>query len=694
MFSFFVVSSIQAVIGVDVGSEALRASMINIGQQIETLGGHESVDSFPYVLTVVPKKYPVPDVLRDENIDDFDFIYNDKKKMAKFPNSTIRFASSLLGKLRSKEFIDLLERRRLWGKPSNISNNRLFVAGLPPETVFTRAFHFLNSTINSHLPHVKLDAFSVAVPKFFTQGPRDSLHTAAKRVGLKPFIVDSTRAIGTWYGQTFYNQIKSTQNIVFFSIGALNTEIYTIKFSRAQNKTLLIEEIEYEFADTIGGRDFDVLIADYIANQFKHPITPKAEQTLLFEAEKIKKLLTVNKYTNGYIELLDDKHDLSYFINISEFKSISEPILNSIENLAKKIKTKPDKLFLLGGSCRMPMIQDLVKQVFKLDSISTSLLKDEMMSQATTIFSATMNSQFLMKPIEYTPIQLYSPSIFGFKGVLPINTTTFTPKSNYYVQISASQMPIGSSMFYVFGTAGQSTSLGQTKDGLFRFHGLCGKTIRNWKNSLLEVYPKIMKQEFDKLELFEATNRMYDLILMENKSVYGENSQFSCEYEKIKLLKAVNQTNRWFLSQKKYKLDTLTEKIKFLEDSASEIFHRIQNHRFLEASIKNLTEALLFAETEIRRAPYRDLSPQRKKYRLMIQEIQETKLWLEEKKILQSKILPHENPVLVWTAVSEKTEKILRMIHYIVKHRGPYVPNPLKNIKKQGNGVEVDIHNK
>ena len=78
----------------------------------------------------------------------------------------------------------------------------------------------------------------------------------------------------------------------------------------------------------------------------------------------------------------------------------------------------------------------------------------------------------------------------------------------------------------------------------------------------------------------------------------------------------------------------------------------------------------------------------------MIQEIQETKLWLEEKKILQSKILPHENPVLVWTAVSEKTEKILRMIHYIVKHRGPYVPNPLKNIKKQGNGVEVDIHNK
>lgn len=678
MFSPYFVFIRSSVFGADVGSEAIRVSYLTNGQQFETLGKDENSNSFPLTLTVIPKNEPVPDIINDDSVDDFDYVYSDEKKMIKYPNSTIRFASTLLGKIRNTELINLLQARKNYVSLSNISNNRLFAAGLPPEVVFSHAFTHIFNRIREKLPNERIGTFAISVPKFFTQTPRDSIRTTVKQAGFTPYIVDSTKALGIYYGQTYFNQIKK-QNVLFINFGASNIELIVLKFSKTENKEMLVEELEYIFDDSLGGRDFDVLIADFIGKQFQYVITPKAEQIILKEAEKVKKLLTVNKHTNGYLELIDDEHDLSYTINATDLERLSQPLLQKFKNLTKQIKTKPDKTYLLGGTSRMPIIQDLVKNIYKIENVSTAFLQDEMMSQAATMFAASLNLQYRLKPIEYKSLEIYRTELFDLKKIEPIDTSLHLDyRRNYYVQINSSHYPTGSSIYTIYTMAGRNTSLYQTKDGLWRFRKPIGKVVRPWRTKLLGIFPKMMQIETDKANINEAVNYMYNLILEANQTLKNDYLKYSSDNERLKIQKAVFAVNKWMHSQKKFTNETLQAKITYLEDSCAEVFHRIQNEELLQAKIDNLTRVINYTHKEMLNAKDRSHKIPRKEFRLIIEEIEETKLWLSEKMRLQRYIKPNQNPVLTWVAVENKSMKILKMIKKVLKHSLPYIDDPVK----------------
>lgn len=661
MFSFFVAFCLSAVLGVDIGAEQLRAAIIRKGQNIEILHGHESEDSFPTVLTVMPKEGEVPDIINESDINKFDFYFNNQKYIRNYPNNTIRYASTLIAKLPTPEFTTLTKSRRLWGEPSLYYDDRILISGLMPEIVIYRALNRINQSVINLDPQAKTDSLTIVVPKFYPQGERDSLAVMAKDLGFKPYIADCTKAAGYWYSLHYGTRIgKKKEKVMFVFFGASNFQISLLEF-RKKGQESFIKELEYSFNDTIGGRDIDVLVADMLAQKYNKQITPKIEQILLQEAKKIKEKLTILDKVSGNIENIDENVDFGYTVTKKEFNHLIQPIINIMKNVTSRMKKHPDKVFLLGGCSRIPIIQSVLKTSLNVTTLYTAMSKDEQLSFAGAIISASMNSQYLLPPINYTSLPIYSMSIRSSNGTVPFEGASLVPGERYWVTQSADLYPFGSSIYMIWNQATHNTSFTQKKDGRWRFLSPQGKMFHRWKYQLRLTGRRILKMEDDKLELQKTVNSMEQLLL-QTREVLANSINYTTEKERNLLSKAANITNRWFLNQKTYNITTLKYRYKLLDDAVCSVFSRYQNVQLLPNAIQNLTEACETARDLVKKWSTLSKSrrPPRADFRNLLKYVVEAEMWLDEKRRIQRGVGQFEQPQLTWIGVRSKTEKILK----------------------------------
>ena len=647
----------SGLIGVDFGGETLRVSYLTPGQPVGILLDPDSHRYFKTTLTVLPNGKGVPPIINSSNVDNCDYSFNSEKDIRKNPNTTIRFYNTLLAKILQPNILQLLLRRMYSPIISLHLNKRLLFSGIFPELVLHKALSTINETARASEPPFIATTMYACVPKFFMQQERSSIRTIARMLNYTPYIIDQSAALSYNFAMTHDRKISKSKKpikVAFIDIGETNTQLTITQYSGKRNITA--KEIYYDYNETIGGRDFDVLLFKMLKKFTTHKITASDEFIMLKEANKIKHRLTTDKFVVGQCEC---SSTFSYNISKDDFETMMSVYLQHITKLITNSKIQVDIVQLIGGSTRIPCIQECLKKAFNVKDLSTSMIPEEAIAIGAAFYGATKSRDYKVTiSVNHSGIDLYKATFINSRGH---PTSPNITGETIYVRSTGKRIPYGSSEYAVWGKTDTTSFFMQTSDGIWKLKNRTKKGQHAWKVDLEEMQVLIENRENHKRNIEMATNALENLIL-DTKSALRDSEKLklvSTEKELKSLSIAVNLTDRWFLKQKKYQLDTLESRISSMRDAVGNVMCRVQNMERLNLTLENMTRVFHTIENTISKEwSFKSRRPKRDQIRHLIRMMIETKLWVVEKQRLQSRLSMKDNPTFTWYELADRVNFI------------------------------------
>ena len=277
---------------------------------------------------------------------------------------------------------------------------------LQPEEISSIILSKMKSIAEKYLGQ-KVKKAVITVPAYFNESQRQSTKDAGKIAGLEVLrIINEPTAAALAYG---FNELdpKVKQNILVYDFGGGTLDCSVLTISDG------IFNVRSTSGDTnLGGEDIDNLLVKYCISEFKnnHDIdltTVKNSKRIMAklksECERIKKVLSINKVACIRIDNLYSNKNLELKLTRSKFESICrklfkrafEPIRISLDESCLK-KSDISKIVLVGGSSRIPKIQDMLSKYFG-DILCFGINADEAISTGAAIQAALLNNQKLTK---------------------------------------------------------------------------------------------------------------------------------------------------------------------------------------------------------------------------------------------------------------------------------------------------------
>ncbi|MCA8987537.1 MAG: molecular chaperone DnaK [Planctomycetaceae bacterium] len=242
----------------------------------------------------------------------------------------------------------------------------------PPE-ISAKVLQKLKEAAESYLGH-KVKKAVVTVPAYFNDAQRQATKDAGLIAGLEvERIVNEPTAAALAYGL----EKKKDEKIAVFDLGGGTFDVSILEVDAE-----LVQVLSTNGDTHLGGDDFDEMLIDHIAGKFLADEgldlrkEPMALQRLREAAEKAKKELSSSQSTDinlPFIAVQDGnpKH-LQTSISRSEFERLVDPLVERcrkpVMDALKDAGLKPsqiDEVVLVGGSTRIPKVQDLVRKIFE-----------------------------------------------------------------------------------------------------------------------------------------------------------------------------------------------------------------------------------------------------------------------------------------------------------------------------------------
>ena len=311
-----------------------------------------------------------------------------------------------------------------------------------PEEISAKILMKLKSDAESYLGQKVTEAV-ITVPAYFNDAQRQATKNAGKIAGLDvKRIINEPTAAALAYG---IDKQENAHTILVYDLGGgtfdvsileLGDGVFEVKSTSGNNK--------------LGGDDFDQRIMDYLVAEFKKENgvdlskDKMAMQRIKDAAEKAKKDLS--GMTNAQISIpfisQNDNGPLHLEVNLtrSKFEELNmdlfESTLEPVRNALKDAKLKPsdiNKVLLVGGSTRIPYIQELVKKELGQEP-SKGVNPDECVAMGAAIqggvITGEVNDLILL---DVTPLSLGIETLGNVMTVLiPRNTTIPASKSQVF----------------------------------------------------------------------------------------------------------------------------------------------------------------------------------------------------------------------------------------------------------------------
>eukprot|EP01135_Chromosphaera_perkinsii_P004797 Nk52_evm28s296 gene=Nk52_evmTU28s296 len=275
----------------------------------------------------------------------------------------------------------------------------------------------------------------ITVPAYFNQAERKAVEHAAELIGLnvKQVINDNT-AIALHYAVFRMSDItKDAKNILFYDFGYGSTvatlaqfSIQDVKKNGRLVKTPVVKILSSAYDRTLGAVEFEYRLRDYMAEKaqglkgIKSDLksTPRAMMKLHKEAIKVMKVLSANTNTFAQIENVADDVDFKLEITREQFETMCADLLDRVQRPVTDVLKYVDmnieevaQMILVGGTTRVPRVQQLLLEVNAGRELGKSINADEAPALGAVFQAAALSRAFRVKDIVVKDASMFPISV-------------------------------------------------------------------------------------------------------------------------------------------------------------------------------------------------------------------------------------------------------------------------------------------
>jgi len=261
----------------------------------------------------------------------------------------------------------------------------------------------------------------ITVPAYFNDSQRQATKDAGRISGLNVLrIINEPTAAAIAYGlDKKQSGQEGERHILIFDLGGGTFDVSLLTIDDG------VFEVKATAGDThLGGEDFDNVLVNYFAQEFKtkHKVdiikNKRAMRRLRTQCERAKRTLSAATKANIEVDSLHEGIDFASSITRAKFedlcghyfRSCLDPVTKVLTD-AKMSKSEIHEVVLVGGSTRIPKVQELIKEYFNGKEPCKSINPDEAVAYGAAIQAAILSGEEMgaagdLLLIDVTPLSL------------------------------------------------------------------------------------------------------------------------------------------------------------------------------------------------------------------------------------------------------------------------------------------------